>query len=203
VVYDSLSKLRLNYAAIFICNAATGDTIYQFQSNRGDASFLITLHLGNTYAIHTQRMGYTDVHDTIVFNKQYLTDPLRHNVVMLPYDYVAPVNDSLLTMIHFDVNRVELSDSDKNTLRDAILPWLNGKSFVLYVNAYTDNTGTPMINEQLSHQRASQVAKYITTLGVDETMIQPKGWGEAKMIANNTTPEGQRMNRRVEIVLKR
>ncbi len=203
VVYDSISKLRLNYAAIYICNAKRGDTIYQFQSNRGDASFIITLHLNNTYAIHTQRMGFTDVHDTIVFDKQYTQEPMLHNIVMLPTDYVAPILDSMLTMVHFDVNKVDLSDSDKALIREAIVPWMDSKSFMLYVNAYTDNTGTPMINEQLSHQRANQVMHYILSLGVNETMVQAKGWGEAKMIAPNTTPEGQRKNRRVEILLRR
>lgn len=203
IVYDSLTKLRLNYATMHICNAKTGDTLYQFQSNRGDASFIITLHLDNTYAIHTWRVGYTDVHDTIEFDKQYLQDPLVHNVVMLPSGYVKPVNDSMLATIHFDVNRVELSDSDKATISTALLPWISGKEYMLFVNAYTDNTGSPMINETLSFKRANQVAQFIQTLGVHETMIQAKGLGEAHMIATNETPEGQRMNRRVEVIIRR
>ncbi|MCD6013037.1 MAG: hypothetical protein K0Q79_2899 [Flavipsychrobacter sp.] len=204
IVYDSLSKVRLNYATMYVCNAKTGDTLYQFQSNRGDASFIITLHLDNTYAIHTWRALYTEVHDTIDFDRQYLQDPLVHNVALLPSDYIKPVNDSMLTMIHFDVNRVELSDSDKAAISTAILPWMNSKGgFMLYVNAYTDNTGTPMINESLSYKRANQVAQFIQTLGVDETMIQAKGLGEAHMIATNETPEGQWMNRRVEVIIRR
>ncbi len=203
IVYDSLTKLRLNYATMHICNAKTGDTLYQLQSNRGDASYIITLHLDNTYAIHTWRTLYSEVHDTIIFDRQYLQDPLVHNVVMLPSDYVKPVNDSMLAMIHFDVNRVELSDSDKATISTAILPWMNGKGFVLFVNAYTDNTGSPMINESLSYKRANQVAQFIQTLGVDAMQIHAKGLGEAHMIATNETPEGQWMNRRVEVIIRR
>jgi len=210
VVYDSISKLRLNYAKIYICNAASGDTIYQFTSNRGDASFLIPLHLGNTYAIHTWHVSYTGTSDTIIFDKQYLDEPLVHNIPMVPEDYVPPVpdtsqpvTDSLLATLHFDVMRVELSDSDKAILHNAITPFLDGKDFTIYVNAYTDNTGTPIINEQLSYERARQVSKQIMTLGVNEAKIIPKGWGEARMIATNETEEGQRMNRRVEIIIRR
>lgn len=203
VVYDSINKLRLNYATMFVCNAARGDTLYQLQSNRGDASYIITLHYGDTYVIHTNRIGYTEVHDTIAFDKQYLQKPMLHNVAMLPSDYVKPINDSMLLTVHFDVNRVELSDSDKAALSSAILPWIGEKNFMLFVNAYTDNTGTPMINESLSFKRASQVAGFIQSLGVDETMVQPKGLGEAHMIATNETPEGQRMNRRVEVIIRR
>jgi outer membrane protein OmpA-like peptidoglycan-associated protein len=203
IVYDSLTRANLNYAPIFVCNVPGGDTIYRFQSNRGDGSYLITLHLGHTYVFHTYRSGYSPVTDTIVFDKQYLQQPLVHNIMMLPADYVAPINDSLLATLHFDVNRVELSDSDKATIRNVIAPWVGEKSFMIYVNAYTDNTGTPMINEQLSTQRANQVTKYILTTGIDETVIHTKGWGESNMIANNNTPEGQKKNRRVEIIVRR
>ncbi len=203
IVYDSISKLPLNYASIYIRNRATGDTVAHVQSNRGNASFLITLHLGNTYTIHTARMGHTDVDDTITFNEDYLHTPLTHNVAMLPSDYVAPVNDSLIAVINFDVNRVELTDEEKADLRKAIAPWTGERSYILYVNAYTDNTGTPMINEELSTKRANIIAKTLISLGAEESFIRAKGWGEAKMIAPNDTEENQRKNRRVEIVIIR
>ncbi len=211
VVYDSISKLRLNYAMIYICNAKTGDTLYQFPSNRGDASFLITLHLNRTYAIHAWHVSYTSVSDTFEFDKQYLTDPMVHNIAMIPADYVPPspedtqkvVTDSLLATLHFDVNKVELSDSDKINIRNVIVPYIADKSYKFQVNAYTDNTGTPMINEQLSSQRARQVSKQIISLGISEKSIIAKGWGEAKMITTNDTEEGRRMNRRVELTISK
>ncbi len=204
-VYDSLTHALLNYAAMFICNATTGDTLYRFYSNRGDASYLITLHLDNTYIMHVARIGYTDITDTITFDKQYFQEPLVHNVSMLPsnYEETRPINDSLIAVIHYDVNRVELSKSEKAVIRDAISPWMSQGGYIISVNAYTDNTGTPMINEELSHKRALLVARQVISLGIDETMIRAKGWGEAKMIATNETEEGQRENRRVEIIIKR
>ena len=204
-VYDSLSGQRLNYTVMFVCNAATGDTLYQFQSNRGDASFLISLAVGKKYAIHSWHVEYTQVHDTLNFDTSYLHKPLVHNVVMLPANYnpIKPVHDSLVATIHFDVNRVELADSDVATLRTALEPLLSNKAMVVFVNAYTDNTGTPMINEELSYKRAGMVSKVITSFGIDDAQVQAKGWGEAKMIAPNDTEEGQRKNRRVEIIVRR
>ena len=60
-----------------------------------------------------------------------------------------------------------------------------------------------MINEELSTKRANIIAKTLVSLGAEESYIRAKGWGEAKMIAPNTTEEGQRKNRRVEIVIIR
>ncbi len=202
-VYDCITMLRLNYASIDIRNAKTGEQIYKGQSNRGDASYLITLHLNNRYIIHTERMGHKPQDDTIVFDKQYLQEPLLRNIVMLPSNYVAPVNDSIIATVHFDVNQVELSADDKELIRRNVEPWLDVPGTVVMVNAYTDNTGSPMINEELSSKRAEQVAKMVEVMGVSSGNIIAKGWGEAKMITTNETEEGRRINRRVEIVVRR
>ena len=203
IVYDSLTKARLNFAVIHVCNAVTGDTIYQFQSNRGDGSFTMVLPTGIKYAIHTARMGYTEINDTTFFGKENINAPQERNMVMLPSDYVKPLNDTLVAMLHFDVNVTDLSDSDKLILHKAIDPWLKGKEEItIYVNGYTDNTGTPMINEELSFKRAGIVSKAIAAMGISKHMVRSNGWGESKMIAPNTTEEGQRMNRRVEVIIR-
>lgn len=204
-VYDSVTKERLSSASMYICDTRRGDTLYHFQSNRGDASFLITLPAENTYAIHTGFVGHIEVSDTVVFDKKYLKEPMLKNVAMLPLGFfdLKPIPDTVVATIHFDVNKVELTDSDKMVIRDALGPWANEKAIVVYVNAYTDNTGTPMINEELSFKRANIVGRQVLSVGIDESQMQAKGWGEAKMIAPNDTEEGRRKNRRVEITVKR
>ncbi len=204
-VYDSLTRSRLTSASIYICNAKKGDTLYEFKSNRGDATFLITLPLNNTYAIHTGHFEHLPVDDTIVFDKQYTVEPLIHNIAMLPSDYeeIRSINDSLIATVHFEANVIELSGPDKAIVRNAIAPWLQEKGYMVIVNAYTDNSGNPMLNEELSTMRAGIVSKEILSSGLDETAILAKGWGEDKMIATNETEEGRRTNRRVEIRIRR
>ncbi len=204
-VFDSISRDRLNSANMLICNAANGDTLYELRSNRGDASYVITLQPEKTYAIHTTRMGYQAVSDTVVLGKEYIHQPLTHHVAMLTLDYnpIVPINDSLIATVHFDVNITELSAADKDILQNTLSPWLEEKGIVIYINAYTDNTGTPMINESLSFKRANIVKQEIMSLGLDETMLEAKGWGEANPLAPNDTDEGRLKNRRVEIIVRR
>ncbi len=204
-VFDSISGERLNSAVMLICNAATGDTLYELRSNRGDASYVITLQADKKYAVHTARLGYQEVSDTVALTKEYAAKPLTHNVAMLPFGYnpIKPINDSLIGDVHFEVNVAELSAADKATLQAIISPWLEEKGIVIYVNAYTDNTGTPMINETLSAKRSQIVAQEIVSMGIDESMVEAKGWGEANPIASNDTEEGRTKNRRVEIIVKR
>ncbi len=202
-IYDSLSKERLNFAVIYLIDMRTGDTIYTFHSNRGDGSFLIPAFMHKQYVMSVVHVGYTAITDTFTFDRPYTYQPLIRNVPMLPEDYKEPIHDSLLAVVHFDVNKVELSQADMAVLGKGVDPFLLDHDYVLYVSAYTDNTGTPMINEELSNKRAQQVAKTLEGMGIDATQIIAKGWGEANPVAPNDTEEGQRKNRRVEVRLRR
>lgn len=203
-VYDSLGKQRLNYASITIQDAATGRQLYHFLSNRGDGSFMITLPVGKSYICHTDRVSYMDGNDMVDLTTSFANDHYEYNIALLPSDYVAPVNDSLVYTVHFPRNSTTLSDSDKNMLINTLLPWMeNTGGTLLFVNGYTDNTGTPLINEQISYTRANAVAKILMTLGFDELNIKSQGWGEANPVAPNDTEENQNLNRRVEIIIRR
>ncbi len=69
------------------------------------------------------------------------------------------------------------------------------------VNGYTDNTGTPGYNLQLSHERADAVRTFLTAQGVAPDSIVAQGFGEANPIAGNETAAGRQQNRRVELVI--
>lgn len=56
-------------------------------------------------------------------------------------------------------------------------------------------------NEELSMARAEVVRAYLVNQGVGETGVQVNGFGARRPIASNTTREGKKRNRRVEIVV--
>jgi chemotaxis protein MotB len=59
---------------------------------------------------------------------------------------------------------------------------------------YHDNLG-------LSVARAAAVSRTLRVLGVDPRIISAAGYSMYRPIASNETPEGQQLNRRVEIML--
>lgn len=69
------------------------------------------------------------------------------------------------------------------------------------IEGYTDDTGTPAINEQLSEQRAQAVASVLETQGIAMDRIQTIGRGEQYPVASNGTPAGRQQNRRVDVIL--
>lgn len=199
-VYDSFSKERLNYTAIFIYDARTSEELYHFNSNRGDGSFMITLPEGREYVYRVDRVGYIERNDQVQFSAN---GEIEYNISMLPDGYVEPISDSMLFTINFPLNSSTLSDSDKALVSDAIIPWITDPAIAISVNGYTDNRGNPMLNEQLSFERARLVASEITAMGIDPAQMEVKGWGEANPVGDNETEEGQGRNRRVEVILRR
>jgi outer membrane protein OmpA-like peptidoglycan-associated protein len=69
------------------------------------------------------------------------------------------------------------------------------------VMGHTDSTGSDDFNQSLSERRASSVAGYLGSRGVQQARLATKGYGESQPVASNTTEEGRAANRRVEIRL--
>ena len=71
----------------------------------------------------------------------------------------------------------------------------------LQVAGYTDSTGSAQYNQGLSQRRAGAVEQYMEADGVSPQRIYASGYGKNNPIASNATPEGRRLNRRVDITI--
>lgn len=69
------------------------------------------------------------------------------------------------------------------------------------IAGHTDNTGTAAHNQQLSEKRAANVKNALVGEGVNPARLTAAGYGEGKPVADNGTPEGRQMNRRVTILI--
>jgi outer membrane protein OmpA-like peptidoglycan-associated protein len=69
----------------------------------------------------------------------------------------------------------------------------------IHVNGYTDDKGGYTININLSEFRATSVKSYLVGKGIDMTRIKVKGYGSERPRSSNSSEEGRRLNRRVEI----
>ena len=125
----------------------------------------------------------------------------------IPGTSVERISDDVL-LIHFDldilfpIDSASLSAGSKGSL-DEIASVLNEypKSAIV-VQGYTDSTGTEEHNQDLSERRAQAVKSYLVIRGVDEVRMNALGFGESSPIASNSTEDGRRMNRHVDILIK-
>lgn len=95
-----------------------------------------------------------------------------------------------------------------NDLGGRITAALNPEPGPILIFGYTDNVpmsgrGRFKNNHDLSLARAEAVKAVLATGMTDAERFQVEGKGEADPIGDNTTTEGQALNRRVEIMIKR
>jgi len=75
------------------------------------------------------------------------------------------------------------------------------ETMVIEVGGHTDNLGSEATNLRLSQLRAVAVVDYLKLAGIAEVRLQSKGYGESIPIADNTTADGRKANRRTEFVI--
>ncbi|MGH7503294.1 MAG: OmpA family protein [Longimicrobiales bacterium] len=67
------------------------------------------------------------------------------------------------------------------------------------IGGYTDNTGDPAANLQLSQQRADAVRSAIVAQQIDAARVEAEGYGDQHPVADNATEEGRAQNRRIAL----
>jgi chemotaxis protein MotB len=103
----------------------------------------------------------------------------------------------------------QLTPGARQTLQK-IVPSLQGlQSTKVVVDGYTDNVPVgPDLRRQgvsnnldLSSKRADGVASFLTSQGVNRSLVSAQGFGDAHPIASNDTAQGRAKNRRIEVTL--
>ena len=103
--------------------------------------------------------------------------------------------------ITFDTNEAFIKSSFQPVVTSIAKVLTEYDKTLVYVNGYTDNTGSDAINNPLSQKRANAVADFLKVKGVAANRLKATGLGSSNPIASNATAAGREQNRRVEIVL--
>lgn len=105
--------------------------------------------------------------------------------------------------ILFATNGYTLNDASKASL-SKFASTMNKddiKETNMLIQGHTDNTGADEYNQKLSVQRAESVATYLEGQGVSSTRITSEGKSYSAPVADNSTVEGRKQNRRVEVYI--
>lgn len=109
--------------------------------------------------------------------------------------YSMPFN---LIDVNFETGKADLLPASFKTLNKLANYLEKNPQTNLEISGHTDNTGSDEFNLKLSDNRAKSVKKYLIKIGIAESRLSAKGFGESKPVATNDTPEGKFKNRRVE-----
>ncbi|MEP7337830.1 MAG: OmpA family protein [Acidobacteriota bacterium] len=108
-----------------------------------------------------------------------------------------------LSDVLFDTGQATLKPGAREKLSKlaGILSAFPG-DYQIEIEGHTDSVGAEMFNLNLSRGRAESVRDYLVQNGIKpERVIAARGFGEAKPVADNETPAGRQVNRRVEIII--
>src|ERR1039458_8233717 len=104
--------------------------------------------------------------------------------------------------ILFAVGKSELSKEAQAQLDAFAAKVAPLKHYTIDVQGFTDSTGGPAANVELSRRRAAAVVRYLT---LDRKLplfrVNTIGYGKASPAADNKTRDGRKQNRRVEVHL--
>ncbi|MGC3944787.1 MAG: OmpA family protein [Chryseolinea sp.] len=179
---------------------------------------LCRIQSGHSSSLHT--VSYKKHRKNVAKNAQKgaYHKPLSTPTKSVPRDTVSapvkPVNtgpipvtkaaDSLIVLgaeLLFETNKATLRSEHFATLKSIVDYMHLHPERSVDISGHTDNIGDETQNLTLSRKRADVVAEYLITNGVDNSRVKTFGLGSAKPIESNTTDEGRKKNRRVELLI--
>jgi LPXTG-motif cell wall-anchored protein len=101
--------------------------------------------------------------------------------------------------IQFETGSAQLRPSSRAQLRDVAAVLGAYPAARVKIGGYTDDTGDPAANQQLSQARAESVQTQLVADGVAAERLEAEGYGEAHPVATNDTETGRAKNRRIAL----
>ncbi len=105
--------------------------------------------------------------------------------------------------INFDTDSDRMKTESGAVLKQVAAGLQKNPGLKLEIDGYTDSAGDAAHNMDLSKRRAQAVSSVLVSqFGIDAGRLSVNGFGAAKPIGSNDTPEGRAANRRVEFLKK-
>ncbi len=103
--------------------------------------------------------------------------------------------------VHFDFDKFNLTDEARATL-DKHAAWLNkNRNVNITIEGHCDERGTAEYNLALGQRRADAAAKYLTDMGVEQSMIKTISYGEERPQDSGHNEDAWAKNRRAHVIV--
>lgn len=111
-------------------------------------------------------------------------------------------NITIEASVLFDFDSDTLKPEGKQYIEDIRQKYKFYDADSVDIVGHTDSSGPDAYNQNLSERRASSVKKYLVETGSAAAKITTSGKGESQPANDNSTREGRKKNRRVEITVE-
>jgi OOP family OmpA-OmpF porin len=111
-------------------------------------------------------------------------------------------NQVALNNIFFDYNKTELKKESFPELNRLAKMMKANPKMKIAIGGHTDSRGSDDYNMKLSSDRAASVKQYLQKQGIDPSRMSIKTLGKSTpLTANESSPDGAALNRRVDITI--
>jgi OmpA-OmpF porin, OOP family len=142
----------------------------------------------------------SDIPQTTANLQNLVQAPYRLNIRLTVNQAEQKILDDTLKnrIIEFESGSVILAESGTKILDEmaVALSKVTGKK--VKIIGHTDSSGDAAKNLTLSHERAAAVKNYLIGKNIPIKSLSIEGLGSNKPVADNTTSEGRKKNRRIE-----
>ena len=139
--------------------------------------------------------GYTPYDDQVLIRNVRIAEGAKKL-----YDRILTDGKIITTGIKFDSGKATLLPQSMGIINKIFNLMKEHPEIKFSIEGHTDSDGDDQLNQKLSEERAKSVKEKLINMGIEESRLSTKGWGESKPIHDNTSPEGKANNRRVEFV---
>lgn len=101
--------------------------------------------------------------------------------------------------VFFDYNKAELKPNAKEVIKNNAAFLKRNPDYQILIEGHCDERGTPEYNMALGQRRAIAVKQFMVSLGIAESRIETKSWGEELPIDLGHNEDAWRLNRRAEM----
>ena len=173
-------------------------------------SFLGTIHQPNTLGrdcLYQNNAVFLDSGVSQLGLPSFTQSFFEHQVEEDTIEFFSEKNISLnksliIDNLLFETNAAKIQEQSFSELEKIANTLKTNPRLTIEISGHTDNIGNKSYNIKLSEKRAAAVAQFLVSKGINVTRISSMGFGSSQPIRNNKTPEGRKLNRRVELVLK-
>lgn len=147
--------------------------------------------------IYRSTEGFTgfDIFNYTVSDGRGAVASARVKMIIPP---ISEINLSKTQYVNFIFNKAELTAESQKKVQLIVDKVKQQGNVKVRIFAYTDNLGSDSYNLSLSKRRAKAMRELLIASGLEGVDIKAYGMGERDPIADNTTSEGQAINRRGE-----
>ncbi len=202
-VTDAISGKPVK-ADIRIKELGTGNNVFQLQTD-DDGYFISGISVGKNYACIAEHKDYTYHAENFNLSEvKELFNSYSLDIKLMPIlksDTILENKPVILQNIFFATGSFELLPTSYHEIELLAKMMLENKSISIKLTGHTDDVGSEQDNLLLSQLRAKSVATAIVEKGVDKSRVISDGKGEILPLADNTTEEGRKKNRRTEMLV--